>query len=71
MKKIFSTRYLLTIAIIALVIAGCKKTYLDEYNPSNRTTDSYYTTVKGYEALVTSCYPLLRNIVQERIPTLN
>jgi len=71
MKKIFSTRYLLTIAIIALVIAGCKKTYLDEYNPSNRTTDSYYTTVKGYETLVTSCYPLLRDIAQVRIPTLN
>jgi hypothetical protein len=71
MKKIFSTRYLLTIAIVALVITGCKKTYLDEYNPSNRTTDNYYTTVTGYETLVTSCYPLLRDIAQVRIPTLN
>ena len=71
MKKIFSTRYLLTIAIIALVITGCKKTYLDEYNPSNRTTDNYYTTATGYETLVTSCYPLLRDIAQVRIPTLN
>ncbi len=71
MKKIFSTRYLLTIAILALVITGCKKTFLDEFNPSNRTTDNYYTTVTGYETLVTSCYPLLRDIAQVRIPTLN
>jgi hypothetical protein len=71
MKKIFSTRYLLTIAIVALVITGCKKTFLDEYNPSNRTTDNYYTTATGYETLVTSCYPLLRDIAQVRIPTLN
>jgi hypothetical protein len=71
MKKIFSTRYLLSIAIVALVITGCKKTYLDEYNPSNRTTDNYYTTATGYETLVTSCYPLLRDIAQVRIPTLN
>jgi hypothetical protein len=71
MKKIFSTRYILTIAIVALVITGCKKTFLDEYNPSNRTTDNYYTTATGYETLVTSCYPLLRNIAQVRIPTLN
>lgn len=71
MKKIFSTRYLLTIAIVALAITGCKKTFLDEYNPSNRTTDNYYTTVTGYETLVTSCYPLLRDIAQVRIPTLN
>ena len=71
MKKIFSTRYILTIAIVTLVITGCKKTYLDEYNPSNRTTDNYYTTATGYETLVTSCYPLLRDIAQVRIPTLN
>ena len=71
MKKIFSTRYILTVAIIALVITGCKKTFLDEYNPSNRTTDNYYTTATGYETLVTSCYPLLRDIAQVRIPTLN
>jgi hypothetical protein len=71
MKKIFSTQYLLSIAIVALVITGCKKTYLDEYNPSNRTTDNYYTTATGYETLVTSCYPLLRDIAQVRIPTLN
>ena len=71
MKKIFSTRYLLTIAIVALVITGCKKTFLDEYNPSNRTTDNYYTTATGYETLVTSCYPLLRGIAQVRIRTLN
>ena len=71
MKKIFSTRYILTIAIVTLVITGCKKTFLDEYNPSNRTTDNYYTTATGYETLVTSCYPLLRDIAQVRIPTLN
>ena len=71
MKKIFSTRNILTIAIVALVITGCKKTFLDEYTPSNRTTDNYYTTATGYETLVTSCYPLLRDIAQVRIPTLN
>jgi len=54
-----------------LVAGGCKKTFLDEYNPSNRTTDNFYTTATGYETLVNACYPLLRDITQQRIPTLN
>lgn len=71
MKKIKFINYTTVIALLILTAAGCKKAFLDEYNPGNRTTENYYTTAAGYESLITSCYPLLRNITQVRIPTLN
>lgn len=55
------------IALLGMMTAGCKKSFLEEQNPSNRTTDTYYVDATGYEALVTSCYPLLRDITQQRI----
>ena len=55
------------IALICIVGAGCSKNFLNEINPSNRTTDTYYNDATGYESLVTSCYPLLRDIAQQRI----
>jgi len=48
---------------------SCKKSFLDEYNPSNRTTTTYYVDAAGFESLVTSCYPLLRDITQQRVLT--
>jgi hypothetical protein len=71
MKRNKITIYVLSLAFTAVMAAGCKKTFLDEYNPGNRTTDNYYTEAAGYESLVTSCYPLLRDITQQRVPTLN
>ena len=50
-----------------MLTIGCSKNYLTEVNPSNRTTDNYYLDVPGYESLVTSCYPLLRDIAQQRV----
>jgi len=47
--------------------AGCSKDFLEEKNPSNRTTDTYYVDAAGFESLVTSCYPLLRDIAQQRV----
>jgi hypothetical protein len=54
------------ILLLCIVGAGCSKTFLNEVNPSNRTTDNYYTDINGFESLVTSCYPLLRDIAQQR-----
>ncbi len=52
--------------LLSLVFVGCKKSFLNEYNPANRTTDNYYIDPTGYDGLVNSCYPLLRNITQQR-----
>jgi len=71
MKNNNLIRYICSFVLLGLVAGGCKKTFLDEYNPSNRTTDNFYTTATGYETLVNACYPLLRDITQQRIPTLN
>lgn len=60
--KLISTGFIL----ICVLGMSCKKSFLDEYNPSNRTTDNYYVDKAGFESLVTSCYPLLRDIVQQR-----
>ncbi|SFQ38380.1 RagB/SusD family nutrient uptake outer membrane protein [Parafilimonas terrae] len=56
--------------LLLLLIAGCKKSFLDEYNPSNQTADNYYVDGPGFESLVTSCYPLLRDITQQRMLAL-
>ncbi|MFT3934848.1 MAG: RagB/SusD family nutrient uptake outer membrane protein [Chitinophagaceae bacterium] len=65
--KAFSYKHIIAFTVlICMVSQGCKKSYLDEQNPGNRTTANYYTTSAGYESLVTSCYPLLRDIMQQR-----
>ena len=56
--------------LFSLLLVGCKKSWLDEYNPASRTTDNYYADPVGYDGLVTSCYPLLRDITQQRNLTL-
>jgi len=56
--------------LFSLLLVGCKKSWLDEYNPASRTTDNYYTDPVGYDGLVTSCYPLLRDITQQRNLTI-
>jgi len=71
MKRDHIGYWALAIATTALTMTGCKKNFLDEFNPSNRTTDNYYNTASGYNGLVISCYPLLRDITQQRVITLN
>lgn len=62
---------LLTILFISVVTSGCKDTFLEETPVSSLTTDSYYKTEAGFEDLVRACYPLLRNIHQNRVLVLN
>jgi len=62
-----SRQALIYISLIVIIGAGCKQSFLSEVNPGNRTTDNYYTNAAGFESLVTSCYPLLRDITQQRV----
>lgn len=62
---------ILTIAFMSVVSTGCKDSFLEETPVSSLTTDSYYKTEAGFEDLVRSCYPLLRNIHQSRGLVLN
>ena len=67
MKSKFTIKYtILAIALMLLVVPGCKNSFLDETPVSTLTTDVYYKTEAGFEDLVRSCYPLLRNIHQQR-----
>jgi len=56
--------------LFGLLLVGCKNSFLNEYNPASRTTATYYTTPTGYDGLVTSCYPILRDITQYRNLTI-
>lgn len=72
MKKIIFKRYnFWLITGLFLVFSSCKDKFLDEIPKSTLTTDVYYKTEAGFEDLVKSCYPLLRNIHQNRILVLN
>jgi hypothetical protein len=61
----------LTILFISVVSTGCKDSFLVETPVSSLTTDSYYKTEAGFEDLIRACYPLLRNIHQNRVLVLN
>jgi len=72
MKLLINIKYLvIAVAFIAIVVQGCKKDFLTENPVTNLTTDVYYKTEAGFEDLVKSCYPLLRNIYQARSLVLN
>lgn len=72
MKKILSIPHSFWIAaLLVFVQTGCKDDFLVEKPVSTLTTDSYYKTEAGFEDLVKSCYPLLRNIHQNRVLVLN
>lgn len=72
MKKTRSIPHSLWIAaVLVLCQTGCKDDFLVEKPVSTLTTDSYYKTEAGFEDLVKSCYPLLRNIHQNRVLALN
>ena len=61
----------LAIAMMTLLLTSCKESFLAEVPVSTLTTDVYYKTEAGFEDLVRSCYPLLRNIHQNRTLVLN
>lgn len=56
---------------MSLLATGCGDEFLTEKPVSTLTTDVYYKTETGFEDLVKSCYPLLRNIHQNRSLVLN
>ncbi len=56
---------------LCLLSTGCGDDFLLEKPVSTLTTDVYYKTETGFEDLVRSCYPLLRNIHQSRTLVLN
>jgi hypothetical protein len=60
MKKYNIRNFILSILLI--LGAGCQD-FLKEESISNITADSYIKTEAGYEDLVKSCYPLLRDII--------
>ncbi len=60
----------LSIFVMCLITTGCND-FLIEKPVSTLTTDVYYKTEAGFEDLVKSCYPLLRNIYQHRTLVLN
>lgn len=61
MKKYNIRNFILAILLIFMG-AGCKD-FLKEESISNITTDSYVVNEAGYEDLVKSCYPLLRDFI--------
>lgn len=70
-SKIIKAYNFLLITGIFFVLSGCKDEFLQEIPKSTLTTDVYYRTEAGFEDLVRSCYPLLRNIHQNRVLVLN
>jgi starch-binding outer membrane protein, SusD/RagB family len=61
MKK-YNFRNFTLVVLLILMGAGCKD-FLKENSISNITTDSYVVNEAGYEDLIKSCYPLLRDYV--------
>jgi len=70
-SKIIKSYNFLLITGIFFVLSGCKDEFLQEIPKTTLTTDVYYKTEAGFEDLVRSCYPLLRNIHQNRVLVLN
>lgn len=63
--KIFKKLYLPLILAVMFAGVSCDG-ILEEVSVSDITSDSYYKTPDGFEDLVKSCYPLLRDITQAR-----
>lgn len=61
MKK-YNLFYAILFFLLMLGGTGCQD-FLKEESISNITTDSYVTTEAGYEDLIKSCYPLLRDFI--------
>jgi hypothetical protein len=62
MKKLYNKIFPLLALSALTIITSCKKA-LEENNLGGRTAETYYNTPTGFEDLVKSNYPNLRNIV--------
>lgn len=71
MNAIYSKTKFLLVAGLLLVSMSCQDSFLEENPKSTLTTDVYYKTEAGFEDLIRACYPLLRNIHQNRVLVLN
>lgn len=67
----FINKYKALALVSMCVVATSCEDFLEETPVSTLTTDVYYKTEAGFEDLVKSCYPLLRNIHQDRNLVLN
>jgi len=63
--KISNKYKALIVLLVALVGTSCED-FLKEESISSQLADSYYTTESGFEDLVKSCYPLLRDITTQQ-----
>jgi len=61
MKK-YNIRNFAMVVLLILMGTGCKD-FLKENSISNITTNSYVVNEAGYEDLIKSCYPLLRDYI--------
>lgn len=61
MKK-YNIQNFILVMLLILMGSGCKD-FLKEESVSNITTNSYVVNEAGYEDLVKSCYPLLRDYI--------
>jgi len=54
--------------LVSLLTAGtsCKKSFLEENNPSSQSTDQFFATRAGYENLVNGAYSTLRSIYNSK-----
>lgn len=67
MKNIRIKKFSFGMAVLLVLSqASCKDDFLVEKPVTTLTTDTYYKTEAGFEDLVKSCYPLMRNIHQNR-----
>lgn len=62
MKYINIKYKLIGTLLLLLSLQACKK-FTEEYNPGNRTAETYYNTAAGFEDLAKSNYATLRGIV--------
>jgi hypothetical protein len=61
MKK-YNIQNFILVMLLILTGSGCKD-FLNEESVSNITTNSYVVNEAGYEDLVKSCYPLMRDYI--------
>ena len=63
--KIYKKWQVFATAVLMLSSVGCSD-FLDEEAVSLQTAENYYVTPVGFEDLVRSTYPLLRNLIRDR-----
>ncbi|MEQ6119490.1 RagB/SusD family nutrient uptake outer membrane protein [Reichenbachiella sp. MALMAid0571] len=63
--KIYKKWQVFATAVLMLSSVGCSD-FLDEEAVSLQTAENYYVTPEGFEDLVKSTYPLLRNLIRDR-----